>query len=314
MTSDKHENKTAAIGIDIGGTNTKIGLVTSAGKLIDRETATTPESRDPEAVVSVAAKAVRDLITRNKLTPVGAGVGAPGIVNRDRSRVVVAPNFPTWHDVPLPDLFERALALPVVMDNDVNAFGIGEFRWGAAVGLKHFIAAALGTGIGGAVFIDGKIYRGATGGAGEVGFTVISPDGPDVIGCQGVLEAYVGRRAFDKLAAELFPTGPFPTPRHITDMAAEGEPRARKIHEKLAAYLAEAAATWVNILNPEAVVLGGGTLAGADYFFEVFTEKLKKRARRCLVQELKVLPGKLGYYAGLLGAAALWFAEENSRR
>lgn len=298
-----------ALGIDIGGTNLKLGLVTESGELLDKETTPTPKSRDLSDVVTTLAQTARELCERRNVKPVGAGIGAPGVVDETCETVFWAPNFPHWIGQPVRDKIQEALALPVVMDNDVNNFAVGEHRWGAAVGIKHFVACAVGTGLGGAVFTNGKLYRGSHGAAGEMGFTVISPDGPEVMGLPGVVEAYVGRVALDRLVDERFKTGEFPTPRRISELAKQGEPRAKEIHDILAKHLAEAAATWIHLLNPEAIVIGGGTVHQADYFFERFDVHLRMRALKTHTERLQILPGKLGYYAGMLGAAALWFEQ-----
>lgn len=298
-----------ALGIDIGGTNLKIGLVTESGKLVDKETTPTPRPRDLSAVVQSLATAVRNLCDKHRARPEGAGIGAPGVVDENLETVLWAPNFNDWIGLPIRQTISNALRIPVVMDNDVNNFAVGEHRWGAARKFQHFVAAAMGTGLGGAIYIDGKLYRGARGAAGEMGFSIISPDGPEVLGRAGVLEAYVGRTAFDQLVDDRFKTGEFPTPRRITELAEQGDPRAREIHDVLAQRLAEAAATWVHLLNPEAIVLGGGTIHGADYFFERFKHYLTARALPPHTEYLHILPGQLGYFAGMLGAAALWFEQ-----
>lgn len=295
------------LGLDIGGTNLKLGLVSETGELVDHVIATTPLRREPEDVVSAAEHACRPLLSRVRNKPVGIGVAAAGMIDLPGELFLCGPSFSTWKSVPLRAMVEQVFGLPAVMGNDVDAFGLAEYCWGAGIGLKNFVCTAVGTGVGGAVFIDGKLYRGAFGGAGELGFTVISPDGPAVLDCPGVVEAYAGRKGFDEIVLKLFPTGEVPTPRRITELAAEGDARARQVHSELADYLARAAASWIALLNPEAVILGGGTLAGADFFFEEFERVLKLRARRTHVKNLKILPSKLGYFAGVQGAAALWF-------
>lgn len=300
-----------ALGIDIGGTNLKIGLVTEAGRLIDKETTPTPRPRELGAVVATLTDAVRALCDKHRAKPEGAGIGAPGVVDETMQTVLWAPNFPDWIGAPIKQAISDALKLPVTMDNDVNNFAVGEHRWGAARNFQHFVAAAMGTGLGGAIYVNGKLYRGARGAAGEMGFTIISPDGPEVLGRPGVLEAYVGRTAFDKLVDERFRTGEFPTPRRITELVEQNEPRAMEIHDILAQRLTEAAASWLHLLNPEAIILGGGTIHQATYFFERFAHHLKVRALPPHTETLQILPGQLGYYAGMLGAAALWFEQSS---
>jgi glucokinase len=304
-------NSRLALGIDIGGTNLKVGLVTETGELIDKETSPTPKPRELNAVVDALASTVKALCEKHSVTPDGAGIGAPGVVDKTMQTVLWAPNFPDWIGAPIRVAISEAIRLPVVMDNDVNNFAVGEHRWGAARDFKHFVACAMGTGLGGAVFIDGKLYRGARGAAGEMGFTIISPDGPAILDRKGVVEAYVGRAAFDRLVDERYKSGEFPTPRRISELAEQGEPRALEIHDILAKQLSEAAATWLHILNPQAIIIGGGTSHNAGYFFSRFDHHLRQRALPPHVENLHILPGQLGYYAGMLGAAALWF-EQNS--
>lgn len=300
-----------ALGIDIGGTNLKVGLVTETGRLIDKETTPTPKPRDLHAVVAALTATVRGLCEKHQAQPEGAGIGAPGVVDETMRTVLWAPNFNDWLGLPIRQTIADAIELPVVMDNDVNNFAVGEHRWGAARSFKHFVACAMGTGLGGAVYTDGKLYRGARGAAGEMGFTIIAPEGPSIMDRQGVVEAYVGRAAFDRLVDERFKTGEFPTPRRITELAAQDEPRAKEIHDILAKQLSEAAASWLHLLNPEAIVIGGGTTHQADYFFERFDFHLRQRALPPHTEKLHILPGQLGYYAGMLGAAALWFEQSS---
>ena len=294
------------LGLDIGGTNIKAGLVSTSGELVDHATVSTPQQRDMPDIVHTLAQISQQLLARRQTTPIGVGIAAAGVVDLDGGRVMRAPNFPLWHAVPLRQAVEDALKLPASLGNDVDVFGIAEHTWGAAKGLRHFVAVAVGTGVGGAVFIDGKLYRGACGGAAELGFTVIAPSGPEVLGHGGVLEGFIGRRGFDDIVLKHFPTGEIPTPRRVTELAAQNDARARRVHSDVAMYLAEAASSWLAVLNPEAIVLGGGTLAGADFFFEEFERKLRARGLKTHTEHLKILPSKLGYFAGVQGAAALW--------
>jgi len=302
------------LGIDIGGTNIKFGLVNEAGELLETLTVTTPHERDLPQIVQVCAKGTRELFAMTKLRPVGVGVAAPGVVDIAEELVIEAPNFTEWNHAPLRQAMSDVLKLPAVLGNDVQLLAVAEHRWGAAVGFKNFIATAVGTGVGGAIFINGQLYRGARGGAGEVGFTIIAPDGPAVAGVPGVVEGFVGRRGFDEIVNRLFPSGEFPTPRRITDLANAGDQRACQVQDIIANYLAEAVATWLHLFNPEAVILGGGTLAGAIYFFEIFEQKLKARARPTHMEGVKILPAKLGYYAGVQGAAAWWMISNSQQK
>ncbi len=298
------------LGVDIGGTNIKVGLVSGDGALVNQAVVSTPQRREPVDVVTVTAQAARQVLAHSGTTrPRGLGIACAGVVDLAGEHVMRSPNFPTWQAVPLRAAMAEEFGLATILGNDVDALGMAEYHWGVAVGLKHFIAVAVGTGVGGAILIDGKLYRGASGGAAELGFTVISPTGPDVIGVAGVIEGYIGRRGFDEIVLKHFPTGEVPTPRRVTELTTQGDARAQAVHRELAGYLAEAAASWLHILNPEALVLGGGTLQGAEFFRQTFQEQLRARALPTHTENLLILPSKLGYYAGVQGAAALWMAE-----
>ena len=298
------------LGIDLGGTNIKVGLVAPDGSRVDHAIGTTPLVRDFEGVVAAMANTARQFLARHPEVELsGVGVAAPGVVDLAGERVVRAPNFPLWRGVPLRRAMEEALGRKCVMGNDVDLFGMAEHRWGAAQGLRNFVAVAVGTGVGGAIFIDGKLFRGSEGGAAELGFTIISPDGPEVLGVEGCIEGYVGRRGFDEIVLKLYPSGEVPTPRRITELAIAGDERAQRVQSVIAEYLASAAASWLHILNPEAIVLGGGTLANATFLIKEFERHLHQRALKTHTANLKILPSKLGYFAGVHGAAALWISE-----
>jgi glucokinase len=296
------------LGLDIGGTKIKAGLVNESGELIDQALVSTPQQRDMPDVVAAIVQLAHSLHSKNGSKAVGVGIAAAGVVDIAGEHVMRAPNFPTWKAAPLRKAVSDALGLPAVLGNDVDVFGVAEHRWGAAVGLKHFVAVAVGTGVGGAIFIDGKLYRGADGGAAELGFTIVSPNGPEVLGHCGVVEGFIGRRGFDDIVLRCFPTGEIPAPRRVTELVMQGDPRARQVQAEVARYLAEAASSWLAILNPEAIILGGGTLQGSTFFLEEFERRLRARALKTHTEHLKILPGKLGYYAGVQGAAAMWLA------
>ncbi len=232
------------------------------------------------------------------------------MVDETRELLRSAPNFPEWKNLPLRSELQEILELPVTLDNDVNAFGLAEALWGAGKGKQCLLGLAVGTGVGGVIIIDGKVFRGFRGTAGELGHILINEDGPLCnCGLRGHLEAYAGRAAFDKEASRLFPTGELPNPMRMAELAADGNEKAREIHRYLAHYLALGCATLIHCFNPEAIIIGGGTVVNAPYLFEVLRAEVARYAMETAREGVEILPAGLGYMAGVLGAAALCYQD-----
>jgi glucokinase len=307
----KREEK-QVIGIDLGGTNFKIAVVTSDGRILAERVTPTPDGREWPDVQTALAENTRELLKESGLAATSVGFAAPGIVDEKREYIRLAPNFPTWKNLPLRAHLEKALKLPVILDNDVNAFGLAEALWGAGKGKRYLLGLAVGTGVGGAIILDGKLYRGMHGAAAELGHILLNENGP-VCSCgkRGHLEAYLGRRAFDEMATRLFPTGELPAPKRMAELAAQGDERAREIHRYLAHYLALGCATLIHCFNPEAIVIGGGTVIDSPYLFDILRAEVKQHTIEAVNEGVEILPSGLGYMAGVLGAAALCFEAKN---
>ncbi len=300
------------IGIDLGGTNFKVAVVTSDGRILAERVAPTPDSHEWPDVERALVESTQRLLHERETAPTSVGFAAPGIVDEARECICLAPNFPTWKNLPVRAELENALKLPVTLDNDVNAFGLAEAYWGAGKGKRYLVCLAVGTGVGGAIILHGKLYRGMHGAAAELGHILLNENGPLCsCGQRGHLEAYVGRRAFDELATRLFPTGELPAPRRMAELAAQGDERAREIHRYLAHYLALGCVTLIHCFNPEAIVIGGGTVLESPYLFEALRAELEQLTISAVHEGVEILPSGLGYLAGVLGAAALCFEARN---
>lgn len=314
-----------AIGVDFGGTNVKLGLVTPQGRVVRfRVLDSRPLSR-PAAFVEGIAQAVESL-TRAAGTRLacvrGIGVGAPGPVDVSRGLVYSMVNVPGWHHVPLGRLLQRRLHRPCRVDNDVNLFTLGEWRFGAARGCRHVIGLTLGTGLGGGLILQGALFRGAGGAAGEVGHMVMEPDGPPC-GCgrRGCFEQLVNAGAVVRLARVALRHGRGPrhgglrasrgrlSSKHVGEAARAGDARACRVWSEIGRRLGHGIANLVNLINPECVVIGGGVAKNWSLFAPALRATLQAEAMAVSVRSMRVVRARLGDQAGILGAAVLVWNE-----
>ena len=313
-----------SIGIDLGGTDIKAGLVSATGEISCQVVRPTHVDAGPKAVASRIAEATGEVLLKAEkqhITDIiGIGLGAPGLIIAETGVVHFSPNFPGWTDIPLVDDVKKALGsrtFPVFMDNDVNAMTLGELRHGAGVGCQSLVALTLGTGVGGGVVIDGQVYHGSRNTAGELGHTIVEPNGR-YCGCgnQGCLEAYAGaknivERTQKKIAAgrnTYLVSDASLTPKRIAEAAQAGDSLAVEIFAETGAYIGIALTSIAHILNPEVAIIGGGIAeAGERLLFEPIRTELTKRAMD-IPGMMKVVPAALGNRAGIVGAAMLAFA------
>lgn len=306
------------IGVDLGGTNTRTALVARNGDILEKQKEETLAAEGHEKVI---AKLIRN-IDRQRANAdqhdrrVGAvGVGAPGVIHEQTGVVVKSPNFPDWNDLPLKQILERELKLPVFIENDANAAALGEQWRGAAKDIRSMIFLTLGTGVGGGIILDGRIWHGADGMAGEVGHMTIIPDGRSC-GCgnRGCLEMYASSRgivmtfkamcAGKHLDAE---DRKEVTSAQIYQAARNGDAVAHLVMKDMGRYLGIGVANLINIFNPEMVVIGGGVKAAWDLFIDATREEVRKRAFTYAAERTKIVPSMLGDEAGMVGAAAVAF-------
>jgi glucokinase len=314
--------KKEAIGVDIGGTSVKMGLVGPGGRVLARDSFATRGVRTRGAFLRLLANridALRLAAKKKHLKVAGIGVGAPGPIDVERGFVYFFPNIPGWKNTPLRSLLERRLGLAVRVDNDANVMALAEYCFGAGRGARNLIALTLGTGVGGGLVIDGKLYHGPGYSAAEIGHLVINENGPRcACGSRGCVETYVGNGYFVREIKRRLKRGEKSalrrsraalSPLLVAQAAARGDAFSRRMWREAGGHLGTALAGLVNILNPERIILGGG-LAQSGFLFAPVRAALRKKAFPIAARSVKVVPAKLGVDAGLVGAAALIFMQE----
>ncbi len=307
-----------AVGVDFGGTNIKCGLVTLSGRVVRSHTFASAACAKPAAFIECVARSVEQLaaaegIRRSALA--GIGVGAPGPVDGQRGLVQLLVNVPGWRKVPLASRLTRRLHLRAVIDNDVNLVTLGEWSFGAGRGARNLVCLTLGTGVGGGLMIEGRLFRGSSGTAGELGHMVIDPRGPRCgCGARGCLEAHVGTAAIVRLGRAIPRQGIGPlTPEQITRAAERGNRRAQAVWARIGAQLGIGLANVVNLLNPDRIVIGGGVANAWRWFYPTMTHTMRAQALAVPASEVRVVRARLGNRAGIVGAAVLVWNELGER-
>jgi glucokinase len=310
------------IGVDLGGTKILAGVVDSTGGILNRAKRKTRAERGVEAVIERIGRTVRKAAEKAELgfdRVERLGIGAPGALDAATGVVAEAPNL-DWKDVPLKELLEKDLGIPVTVENDVNAGTWGEYRLGAGVGVRDLVGIFVGTGIGGGLVLDGRLYRGSRGKAGEIGHIKIASEGPKC-GCGqvGCFESLAGRLAIQGMFEDAAKKGRESSVLRAVDgdtskirsgAIAEGytsgDKLTRKILEKVIPRLAEGVAGAAALLNPEMVVLGGGLIeALPDEFFQDLLDAIGRHTFEPSLEGLQIKRAVLGDDAVLLGAASL---------
>lgn len=315
--------KKAAIGVDIGGGSVKLGIVSVEGRVLAREFFLTTSTKGREAMLDVLTSHIFDLKRTAKkkgLSLQGIGIGAPGPIDVERGFIYFFPNIPGWKNTPLKECLEKRLGLPVLVDNDASVMALAEFRFGAGRGARNMIGLTLGTGVGGGLVMDGKLFHGHRYSAAEIGHMVLNEDGPLCrCGGRGCIETYVGSGYFvqevrKRLAGRksilkqwIAKNGKELSPFLVGQAAQRGDAFALEIWEDTGKRLGTLLAGLVNVLNPDRIVLGGGIAQNKKFLFKPVIRTLKKKAFPIAGRSVKVMPAALGVDAGLIGAAALAF-------
>jgi glucokinase len=284
------------IGIDLGGTAIKLGLFQKNGTCTQSLTVATPQPSTPKAVVEVMADAIAHLDTNHSV--IAIGVGTPGPADAAGRIARVAINLNDWHDIPLADWLEAKTGCPTIIANDANCAGLGEAWLGAGRQFRHLIMLTLGTGVGGAIILDGKLFVGDQGAAGELGLITLNPEGPPCnSGNQGSLEQYLSIGAIRRRTGK--------EPAELGILANEGNPKALEFWNHYGRDLGAGLASLIYVLTPEAIIIGGGVSASAKFFFPAAWAEIERRVLLSSRTGLQLLPATLGNQAGMVGAAKL---------
>ena len=317
---------TYAVGVDVGGTRIAVGLVERKGRMLKEVRSLTPRDAGPFAIVDAIIDLISEVIAGVHPSEIaGIGMGLPAQIDFLKQTVEFCTNLPLA-GVDMRSLIMSRVRYSVTIDNDGNCAGIGESRFGAAKGVRDFVMITLGTGVGGALFLDGEPYRGSRGLAAEIGHMVIRLDGPPCpCGGQGHIESYLGRPAIAAAGRDAAAgysgraireqaggDAERITAEDVVKAALAGDDEARRILLEAGDVLGEALVGVVNLLNPRLIVVGGGIGESCGFMVERAAEVIDERAlagRR----DVRVVQAELGNDAGVLGAAALAFDEHDSR-
>lgn len=308
------------IGIDIGGTNVKIALVTKEGQIVYSNSVPTRAEMGYEYTVNNIKQAIYDLMKETKTTASdieGIGFGFPGQVDCNTGVVKLVPNIPGWVNVPIAQIMEDEFHIPTRIDNDARCAALGELHSGAGKGCQNLICVTVGTGVGSGLIINGKIVRGASNAAGEIGHIKLQMhDGP-LCGCgdTGCLEAFVGAPCIVAMAQDYIRGGkstkfkelanPEISSYVVAEAAKAGDKVAQRIFKVMGEYLGIGLASVVNLLNPERIIIGGGVADAGEIFFEPVRKTLKERAMEIAGNTVEIVPAQLGNTAGVIGASLL---------
>lgn len=311
--------------VDLGGTNLRAANIDRSGQIHERFRTETPESNSAAEIVTAVAAAVRDCEAgaRKRGTHVSAvSVVVPGTVHVESGLVFNAPNLRSLQGYQLAAALQRSLDRGALVENDANAATLGEMWLGAARGCRSIICLTLGTGVGGGIVLDRKLWRGPDGTAGELGHISVEPFGGVQCGCGsvGCLEVYASATGIVRMTLEALAQYPNSllnsiaadqlTSEKVYRAAIAGDELALAVFTRMGTYLGIATASFVNVFNPEMIVIGGGVSAAWDLFAEKVGDEVMKRAFSVPAQRCRLVRAECGDDAGLIGAA--WLAFENN--
>jgi glucokinase len=310
-----------AVGVDLGGTNIKIGIVSQKGKILEKISLNSKAEGGPEKVVKQIKAGIKEILAGNKKKIRGIGIGAPGVVSTKKGTVENPPNFPGWTKVNLGNIIKKEFDIDCYVENDANAAAIGEMIFGAGKKYNSFVMITLGTGVGGGIILNHKLYRGEIGAAGEVGHITINYNGPRCnCGSYGCIEAYVGNNyLISKVKSDLL-TSPSEkilklvnndlnllTPLILQKAAEDGDTFSKTIISEMGEQVGSALASVSNLLDVSTFIIGGGVSGFGKPLFFAISKSLVARVITSLRNRVKVLPAKLKNEAGIKGASALVF-------
>jgi glucokinase len=299
-----------AIGIDFGGTTVKSAVV-CAGQIVQRGEVIDTLRHDADSLLAALFETIAGL-RADHTAVAGVGVGLPGFVDSVHGIVHHLTNVAGWDEVPLAKLLTERTGLPAIVENDVNSMTYGEWKYGVARGSQHCLCITLGTGVGGGLILDGRLYRGAQLAAGEIGHASIDYRGrPGPYGNFGGLEEYVGNQQIAERAVELYraagitKTKEHCVPKELATAALRGDAIAKGLWEAVGDEVGAALASAVWVLNPDTIVIGGGVAKAGDLLFDPIRRSVASRTLKLFHENLRIVPAALGNDAGIIGNAAL---------
>jgi len=312
--------KECAIGIDQGGTNTRIALIDREGTIIACEVYTTPANQPSKAIIQLISNGVEAILEKTKYPKDrvhGIGLGSAGFLSPQKGIIYFSPNIPTLANLSMTKLLEEETGFKTCLENDANAAAIGEHWLGAGRGVDNFIFITLGTGLGSGIILHGEIWHGTYGFAGEMGHTILFPDGlPCKCGRKGCLEAYCSASAIVYFTHEKLKQGKASSLREVSTVltsqiifqhASTGDSLALEVFKEIGTYLGIALSNVFNLLDLEMAIIGGKVAEAGDFILRPARDEVKRIAISSKYHTAQVVKSKLGENAGVLGSAFLVF-------
>jgi glucokinase len=299
--------------VDLGGTHLRVALVDDNGRILNQHKQNTPKGDSAEDIIDALAQAA-ERWRCNELPVIAVSIMVPGAVDCDKAVVLQAPNLPSLVNFPLKGELEQRLGWPVLLENDANAAAVGEMWLGAARGCRNVVSVTLGTGVGGGVILDGKLWRGSHGSAGEIGHITVDPFSGLKCKCgnTGCLELFASATAIVRMTRESlssFPATSLKSDELTAEMVYEagqrGDELALAVFKRMGMYLGIGLANVINFIDPKIIVSSGGVVNGWDLFAGEMYRQVEERAFRAIAHQVKIAKAECGDNAGLLGAARL---------
>lgn len=298
------------LGVDIGGTKIAVCLGTADGKVLDKKKFPTA---DPQETVAAIIAAGRELLQGRPVKAVGISCGSP----QDSKKGIIQepPNLPGWVDVPIVELMEKAFGAPAFLANDANACALAEWKYGAGQGTENMIFLTFGTGMGAGLILNGKLFEGTCGMAGEVGHMRLTPNGPEGYGKAGSFEGYCSGGGIVRLGKTM--GYDYPTTKDICDNARAGDEHALKIIEESATRLGQGLSILIDLFNPQRIVIGSIFQRAEDLFRPKMEQVLKQECLSSNLAVCSVVPALLGESIGdqaALSVGVIGWEEKNNVR
>lgn len=317
-----------SVGIDLGGTYIKAALIGREEGIVTSTEVPTEADKGPQHVLDNIAKGVLELKKQAGDEVYGIGIGSPGVISMDRTTVHNPPNFPGWTSINVYEEIFKRTDIPCLVENDANLAALGSSRFGAGRNFEHMIMLTLGTGVGGGIIIDRHLYRGATGGAAELGHVIIDYNGPSSNSpAKGGIEAYIGQRFLSRRASTLIEQNPdnplykefqgnFDSmePVDLYNASEDGNTLAQQILQDAGRMLGYAIVNYVHILDIRKIVVGGGVSRAGDWILKPAREYALERLMKPFHSDFEIVYEDLGNKAGLLGAGSLAFENLTSAK
>lgn len=302
-------NMKYSIGIDIGGTKVAIAVVNQEATIINESVIPTDVSITPEEMIEIICHETKKVIDQSKVNKqdiIGIGIGAPGPLDSRNGILTCPPNLTGWIDIPIQEMIEKSLSFPVTLENDANAAALAEKWVGAAQDNNNFTYITISTGIGSGIVVEGKLLRGLSGNAGDIGHTVIDPAaGRCTCGQKGCLEVIASGTAIARRGSEII--GREISTAEVFGLYDEGHEKIVDLVDHVLMILGMACVNVINTVDPEKIVIGGGVAKVGDLLFHSIQSYVQQYAFNPRGRQTEIVPAELDHSSGVIGAASLCF-------